>query len=301
MGHLSPVPAHGLFSPALLRQFADRAREKFWTLPEPKRWPQTPDGRPIVETERDDRLYHTLRGGEGLERLKEMYKRSRSKLEELNPEINLSSLQAGDRVLVWERDPDEPSVSFGGSAKGRLINGEPMPEGENYEILFRHRTFGTYYMVSEVRRVFDEYYERFPDAHKLMVGDMSFRDGGSMHPHSSHRSGRDVDISYPRTNRPPNFNRFHHVRRDELDAEKTLFFVKSLIEGGYLKYVFMDHWFQGKLYKLAKKKGAPDEWLERVFEYPDWGGPAIIRHEPGHRNHMHIRFRCQPTDRLCEK
>ena len=40
-----------------------------------------------------------------------------------------------------------------------------------------------------------------PDAPRVVVGDISFRDGGGMDQHVSHQNGLDVDIYYPRLDR----------------------------------------------------------------------------------------------------
>ena len=301
VSQLSPVPVYSIFPPKVLRRLADRASRQLWKIPEEKTtWPRKANGKPVIETERLDRLYHTVEEGQTLKRIRTMFHTSTSRLSELNPGVDLHDLDGGERLLVWRRDESSHSVSYGEPHWGRLYHGEPLPKDENYVLLFQHRTFGTYYAVSETQRLMNEFYERYPNARRLMIGDISFHTGGPISPHRSHRTGRDIDISYPRLNDPEDFNQFHYVRRDELDVKKTLFLVRELIEGGYVEYIFMDHWFQRMLYNEAKRQGAPEKWLETVFEYPEWGGATIIQHEPGHRNHMHIRFKCQPTDRRCD-
>ncbi len=297
-GHLSPVPAYRLFPPRMLRRFAERARARIWELPSRRTWPRDDDGRPIVETERVERLRHTVAAGETLGRIRARYRTTHARLRELNPDRDLSELETGDELVVWKRDGEVP-VSYGAPDWGRVYHAEPLPPDDAYVILYLHRTFGTHYTVSETRRVLTSYVARFPDAHKLMVGDIGFRTGGQIHPHHSHRSGRDIDISYPRKHPPPTLQRFHEVHPYQLDVDKTLFLLKEFLDGGYVEHVFMDRQLQRLLYREAEQRGAPDEWLERVFEYPDWGNEAIVQHSSGHRNHLHIRFHCQPTDRRC--
>lgn len=295
---LSPVPAYRLFPPQVLGQLADQARSRIWSLPDDKTWPTDNRGRPIVETAQVDRLHHPVQPGETVDRITTKYRISRTRLAELNPGTDLSNLVEDQRLVVWERD-DRNSVSYGASDWGRLRHSEPLPPDDDYEILFMHRIFGTYYTVSETRRVLTNYYEKFPDAHKLIIGDISFRKGGAISPHHSHQTGRDIDISYPRRDPPPTLRQFNHVSRGELDVDQTLYLLKTLLDRGYVDSIFMDRSFQKKLYREAERRGAPDSWLEQVFEYPDWGSEAIVQHSPGHRNHLHIRFRCQPTDRRC--
>lgn len=297
--HISSVPVYQLFPPSVLRKLADRAHRASWKLPDDPSWPQRPDGAPVVETERVDELTHTVGPGQSLDDLQDDYRCSLTELRRWNPRADLEPLESGQELVVWRRTPGRIPSSYGGSDWGRLYYGEPMPDDENWELLFHHRTFGTHYTVSETVRVLEAYAREYPDSPRLMVGDISFRGGGRMHPHASHQTGRDVDISYPREGAPRNYRSFHHVRLDELDVEKTLFLVRKLLENGYVRYIFIDHRFQRKLYELAERKGAPDRWLDRVFSYPEWGPTGIVRHEPGHKNHMHIRFRCQSTDRNC--
>lgn len=296
-----PVPTNTILPPDTLERIAKRIRQERWSLPpEHVEW-QLQDGVPVVSTPRADELWHTIEPGQTLRRIRMMYKVSNYQLRKLNPDIDLRHLDAGQRIRVWKREEGTFAKSYGAAHWGRLYNAEPLPDDEKYVILYPHRTFGTYYTVSEVKRVLDNYYEKYPEAHKLMIGDISFRRGRSMHPHKSHRSGRDIDISYPRHEPPPNYRRFHYVRRSNLDVKKTLSLMKDLLEGGHVEYIFMDRWFQKLLREEALAQGATEEWVEEIFQYPDYsGGTAIIRHSPGHRNHFHVRFKCQPTDRRCE-
>jgi hypothetical protein len=295
-----PVPTNTVLPPAALERIADKIRRERWQLPdEETTWP-VEQGRPIVEAALPDELWHTVEPGQNLRRLRHMYRKSHARLRELNPHVDFSNLEPGQRILIWQRDGDKFSQSYGAPNWGRLYRGVPMPDDENWVILHRHRTFGTYYTISETKRVLDNYFEKYPEAHKLMVGDISFRNGRSIHPHKSHRTGRDIDVSYPRLEPPPNFRRFHHVRRDNLDVKKTLSLLKDLIDGGYVEYIFVDRWFQRLLREEALAQGATEEWVDAVFQYPHWsGGDAIIRHASGHTNHFHARFKCQPTDRRC--
>lgn len=296
-----PVALNAIVDPGTLERIARRIRDERWQLPvEDSVWP-IEDGAPVVQTRQLNELWHTMQPGETLNRLRSMYKQNTTTLRRLNPGINLRELTPGQRVRVWKRQPAHLSKSYGAANRGRLYYGEPLPDSPDYRILYPHRTFGTYYTVSEVTRILNNFTATFPDTEKLMVGDISYRRGRKMHPHASHRTGRDIDISYPRKTSPANLRRFHYLRRDELDARKMLFILKDLLDGGYVEYVFMDRWIQKKVRAEAIAQGATDAWVDRVFQYPDYsGGRAIVRYARGHRNHFHIRFTCQPTDRRCQ-
>ena len=297
---VGPVPTNTILPPETLEHIAERIRRQRWQLPpDDKTWPMR-DGRPVVDTPRADRIWHEVKEGQSAYRIRHMYKWSRRRLQEMNPTVDLAEIEEGDALVVWERQEGRVAKSYGAPHWGRLYNGEPLPHDENYVILYPHRTFGTYYAVSETKRVLDNYFAKYPKAHKLMVGDISFRRGRRMNPHKSHRTGRDIDISYPRKRPPRDYRRFYYVRRRNLHVERTFSLIKDLIDGGYVEYIFMDRWFQRKLRKEALRKGATKEWVEAVFQYPHWsGGDAIVRHASGHRNHFHVRFKCQPTDRRC--
>lgn len=296
---VGPLPGASVMGPMEVEHFDDVVARYAWPMPESRSWPLDIGDRPIVETRRKDEKWHTLESWHTVGRLRTMYRRTTGQLRELNPDVDLFELEEGDEVRVWRRDDDRIPESRGSAQAGRLLYGEPMPDSDDYILLFPHRAFGTYYAVSETVRVLDEYYEVFNDADPLIVGDFSFRTGRAINPHSSHQSGRDVDITLPRLRPPPNYNRFHHVRRDNLDAEKTLWLLTNLLEGGYVENIFLDWHHQRTLRNLAKEQGAPDEWLEEVFQYPRRVRRGIIRHEPGHRTHFHVRFACQDTDRWC--
>ncbi len=296
---VEPVSILSIFSPDAMATIATELNQPKWLLPSTTEWPIVDDF-PLVETRTRQEFWHTVSRGHALKNLRAMYRISAAALQELNPELDLNNLNEGDRVLVWKRPENEFARSVGTVTRGRLINAEPLPFGEKYHVLYPHRAWGTYYTVSEIVRVLDAFGEQFSDTDPLIVGDISFRNGRAIHPHRSHQAGRDVDITYPRHQPPPNYNRFHHVRRDNLDVEKTLWLINQFIAGGKVEYMFIDRYHQRTLYREAKKQGAPEEWLQAVFQYPAHsGGTALVRHARGHRKHFHVRFKCQPTDRRC--
>lgn len=294
----SPLPNSTLLTPELVLHVDRLANRNRWKIPEPTPAWKINDGVPIVATRRLDELWQTVTYpskykllGQGLGPMKQ--------LQALNPDVDFDNLVAGQQILVWKRS-EEFSSSWGDPNHGRLYNGEPLPAGEGYRVLYPHRAFGTYYTISEVVRVLDAFHRRYPEAAPLIVGDISVKHGRRLKPHKSHQSGRDVDITYPRLQGPPSYNRFHNIPRRDFDIEKSFWLVKQLIDGGNVEYVFMDRRWQRVLRRYAEEQGAPEEWLHRVFEYrSNHPGAAIIRHERGHARHLHVRFKCQETDKRC--
>ena len=251
-----------------------------------------------VELRRLDEFWFPVQSSVSARRLETMYQYRSGHLAELNPDMDVSKLSAGDHVLVWKRTPERSSASVGTANQGRLLDGVMLPPGDAYRVIFPHRAFGTEFAVSEIVRVMDGFSERYGDLSPMIVGDLSFRKGGAIVPHLSHQSGRDVDISYPRYGAPANFRRFHPITRRTLRVEESLWLLKSFIEGGQVEYIFVDRQFQRLLRKEAERQGAPESWLRKVFQYRGSGG-AIIRHAKGHKDHFHIRFRCQEQDSRC--
>jgi murein endopeptidase len=298
-----PLPTPSLFSPTVRERIEQLAVDDHWPMPdELKPWPLDEHQKPIVDTRQLDELWFTIPDGHKTtaRRIRTMFRGRTSRYHALNPHLDLNELEPGDRVLTWQRNTDRVSQSIGSANRGRLVNGEPMPPGDNYVIKYPHRSFGTYYAISEIVRAMDAYKVRFPDGAPLIIGDLSFRTGRRIRPHKSHQSGRDVDISYPMTKFPSKFDRFPRANGRTLDVDRTLWLLKTFIDGGQVEYIFVDRYFQRLLVKEAKRQGAPREWIQKVFQYPNYSGThAIIRHARGHRDHFHLRFKCQETDRYC--
>src|SRR5690606_27711755 len=51
----------------------------------------------------------------------------------------------------------------------------------------------------------------------------------------------------------------------------------------------LDASVQRLLREYAEERGEPPDWLDSLFEGGD-GLPPLIRHEPGHATHFHVRF-----------
>jgi hypothetical protein len=60
------------------------------------------------------------------------------------------------------------------------------------------RLYGNDRTIRTILRVLAAYRAANPDAPRVVVGDISFRQGGPMNEHRSHQNGLDVDVYYPR-------------------------------------------------------------------------------------------------------
>ena len=215
----------------------------------------------------------------------------------------------------WKRVAVDKPVSLGRSASsqsigkpwsGRLDNASQLRLGDGAHIRRPYRAFGTRTTVELVRRAVTDTLDAFPGAHVLAIGDLSAKDGGWISEHHSHRSGRDVDLGLFYKRKPAGYPD-NFVRADEsnLDRAATWALLANLLntsnEDGGAQVIFLDFDVQGLLYEWALDHGIPRRRLDRVFQYPHGRGASagIVRHEPHHANHIHVRFRCASSDVDC--
>ena len=124
-----------------------------------------------------------------------------------------------------------------------------------------YRLYGNEHTIRTIVSVFAAYREAHPRAPKLVVGDISFRNGGTMDEHASHQNGLDVDIYYPRLDRhlsaPIATSQIDHpLAQDLLD--------RFVAAGAQMIFVGYSAGLHGR--------------SDVVIPYPN------------HENHMHVRF-----------
>jgi len=130
-----------------------------------------------------------------------------------------------------------------------------------------------------------------PKSHNALVGDLSFRGGGRMKPHLSHRKGLDADIGY--YYRDGRFRKwFAKTSANQLDAKRQWTFIDALLKTNDVQYIFMSYRLQRRLYKEAERQGVSKKRLKKIFQWPRrWTHRVgIIRFERGHDTHIHVRF-----------
>ncbi len=159
--------------------------------------------------------------------------------------------------------------------------------------------WGRPYTVRLLRDAFAALHRLWPNRHPLVVHDLSKLGGGRLWPHKSHRAGRDVDLGYPTLE--ANRKHWGWPTLSEIDYERLWFFIDRLEQSGQISAVYMHPSIQRRLYTFALvQAGAEPTRLKSMFQYPAAGGAkrTLIRHSPGHRDHLHIRF--QSKDDLVE-
>lgn len=246
------------------------------------------------------RIVYEVQPGDFLGRIAERHGVRISDITRWNNNMNPDSLRIGQRLVLLVEGPEEPSESVGRANEGRLVNGEQLPPHRGWRIRDTRRAWGTNETITYMLDGFDHVLSRFPNSPRLMVHDLSYRNGGPIGRHRSHQSGRDADIGYYIRN-CGEVCEYRNVRRGELDAERQWALMHFWMEQGMVDYMFVDYTLQRELYEWLQRRGASAADLNRWFQYPHGRNAArgIIRHEPGHLNHIHVRFSCSRDDDSC--
>jgi murein endopeptidase len=177
-------------------------------------------------------------------------------------------------------------MSFGTATRGGLINAVHLPDHERWILVDPEHSWGTLETIEYLATAIDAVRSEFPGSHALYVGDISRQRGGYLRPHLSHQSGKDVDVGYFYTRDPQWYVR---AGAYNLDRPRTWALVRALIARTDVRYIFIDRRVQRLLRSYAEGIGEDPAWLESIFDGND-AEPAIIRHEPGHDTHLHVRF-----------
>jgi LysM repeat protein len=196
--------------------------------------------------------------------------------------------------------------SVGSANGGKLVNGTKLPNGRAYYIRREHRAYGANHTIFHIRRVADRVRRRFKKIHRLAIGDISDKDGGKITMHSSHQSGRDVDLGFYFNKKPKKYPKeFVVATAKNIHAKATWTMLKALADTADsphgVERMFISYSTQKLLYQQAVKAGVKERDLARVFQYPhgESANRGLIRHEPGHDEHVHVRFKCPANDKSC--
>ncbi len=221
------------------------------------------------------------------------------------PEDDSESEQDSEEAPPGERWKQylgsEDSLSVGETSNGSLQNGRLMPwEGPGFVRKNDKAPYGTNETVAILLWAFEEMTRLYPGTVPAVVGDLSAERGGRLPPHASHRSGRDVDIGYYQIGNVQQ-KQFAGCPPEKLDADKTWTLLELLLATGQVEYFFIDRILQRPLYDEAAQRGWAEEDLQLMFEAPlgSRKRKGIIRHTPGHRHHVHVRFVCPEGDEDC--
>ena len=124
------------------------------------------------------------------------------------------------------------------------------------------RLYGNEHTIRTIIEVLAQYRKTHPNAPRVVVGDISLRNGGVMDQHVSHQNGLDVDVYYPRRDRwlqAP-------TSTAQIDRRLSQYLLDGFVAAGASK-IFVGY-------------------------ATDLRGPRdVVTPYPNHENHMHVRFR----------
>lgn len=257
-----------------------------------------------------DQRRYKVASGDTLSRIARKHHTSVEELRALN-DLEGSLIRVGQVLLVPGREPRTIRL-LTGQSRGRPTHGwlhDPsrLPHSSHYLRRRPERTYASAHLVDHTLNAIDRARDQHPGLHRLAIGDLSDEDGGPLSGHHSHQSGRDIDIGFYYRQRPANYpQEFARATKDNLDADATWALVEALVrtvgKDGGVEKIFLDYEVQGWLYAAARKDGWSKKRLREVFQYPDgrYAKHGMIRHEPKHDDHLHVRFRCVDADESCK-
>ncbi|MBT9560716.1 MAG: penicillin-insensitive murein endopeptidase [Myxococcales bacterium] len=190
---------------------------------------------------------------------------------------------------------DSISESYGPPNAGGIRNAVPMPKtGTGFRCTGRN-PWGTDETVTFLQLAAYLVHVSHPDGPDVLIGDISAEEGGRLRPHKSHQTGRDADVGlYAASGKT--LKSFGSLPPRELDVIRTWTFFEVLLRTGAVRYLFIDRRLHAALESEAASRGLTDEALDKLFESR---GGDVIKHVPGHDDHLHVRFRCPLDDVEC--
>jgi murein endopeptidase len=163
------------------------------------------------------------------------------------------------------------ATSVGLPYAGGLVDGTQLPvEGPDWVTWnpvtdsvpnLPNRLHGHERTIRAILAVAASYRAAHPDAPRVVVGDISFRHGGTMDQHVSHQNGLDVDVYYPRLDRRLSAP----IATSQIDRDLAQDQLDRFIAAG-ARVVFVG-------YATGLR-----------------GPSGVVVPYPNHENHMHVRF-----------
>lgn len=203
------------------------------------------------------------------------------------------------------------SRSVGYAWRGRLRSGVLASQSDQIRHVTEYREhnnfYGTWEMVQLLQRAAHRVSRRMPGA-RLNIGELSRPRGGQIAGHSSHESGRDVDIGFYMldANGRPYDTPFAFAAFDDrgqalppnrglvFDAARNWQLIAKLVTDGdaRVQFAFVSPGLKRLLLAEGKRQGASRVVLNRaahVMARPSGRHP--------HNNHFHLRIYCGPRER----
>jgi len=220
--------------------------------------------------------------------------------------------------------PSEPAPAFsrlaspargysvGPTNAGSLVDATALPlDHPSLRIrpatLTRQAYFGAPALVAMLVRAAERVAREHPGS-TLWAGDLSLFQGGALAPHSSHTSGRDVDLSFyvswpgERQHEPADGPEMHPVDAGgqvggtalRFDTARNWSLIQAFLEdpGATPQWIFVASHLREHLLDYARKVADPSlvARAQRVLAQPRDSSP--------HADHFHVRLYCGLADRL---
>lgn len=279
----------------------------------------TKDARPPLVEE-----HHVIEEGEDWLSIANQYNTTVDKIRGFNPHIDRDRLRPGDALTLWidaqfgaqTPNPDNlpifivpgGSTSLGGVTSGALVNPVQLLPSPLAEVRCAAHAYATSFTIAQLLKAVATFRSEANYKGQVMIADLSLKNGGQYGHHKSHQSGRDADIwLLPRAKQ---FTRgcrncstaSCRPEPEDVDWRLTWRFIRALESTGYLKEVFLSDFLQPKLHAAALELGETKEDLRPLIQYPRGKGtPALVMHSDGHIHHIHVRFKCDPSDLACSE
>ena len=234
--------------------------------------------------------------------------------------------KAGQELVIWVDPLDDPNFGRGGHGgksgagasspplplvaiprhaksvgkpnDGRIANSAQLPENKQlYTIRNPDESYGSSHTLEHLQLAVAHWRRDSGFAGALMIGDISKQGGGKLKPHSSHRSGRDVDIRLPVKRKDGSADVVADV-----DWDATWDLIVAFANTGEVDRIYLTTDRQAQVHKAAKRAGASADLIDKLLQYPETGGRnnGLVRHSKGHTAHMHVRFKCGSSESTCE-
>ena len=200
----------------------------------------------------------------------------------INGQTRAGPIRSGKRVVVYVSKEKWRCTSLDGAVQLQSSD----------DVLVKHPewAWGRPVSIHGIEQAARDLARAFPGT-KIVVGDLSTKDGGTFPPHKTHKCGLDVDIGLCVRDEPFTV-KFRDLKTSKLDARRTWRMVRAFLENPAVTRVILDWRLQRELYEEAVYELTHPDLLDLWFQYPHGkhDKTGIIRHYKGHRNHIHVRF-----------
>jgi murein endopeptidase len=219
----------------------------------------------------------------------------------LDPNFGVSLTSAAANAALPLVAIPRGSISVGEPHDGRIVNSIQLPENKQlYTIRRPEEAYGSSHALDHLQLAIARWRRDSGYTGSLKIGSISKQGGGKLKPHSSHRSGRDVDIRLPLESTSESGGSADNV--DDVDWDALWSLIMALVDTGEVQTIYLTTDRQKHLHAAAKRAGTSADTIDRVLQYPDKGGRnnGIVRHQHGHDAHIHVRFTCAANETHCE-